>query len=295
MTDTNPTAMTDAPIADIIGILTGEFYSELLIEAVEEAQRRRDEIIPHLIDLILQATERARAGKNQENIGHQLAIYLLTEFQAKEALPAIVEVLTLAHDGALDVFGEAVSGDLNRIITTLASDQLDLIDELISNRAINVYLRWEMLQYCLLLVRDGRLTREEAVARLCRHLSEMLEADDREFTGSDYEFVSAIIVELSKLAPPEAMDAIKAAFDRNLVDASIVDLDFVERCVAEGDAGFQRNVKQCPTTGINDAFIELNRLGFFFDPQSRCKLTGNIDDRVAQRDGRTGGRSSFAN
>ena len=69
--------------------------------------------------------------------------------------------------------------DLDKIVlAALAGDRLEVLHQLIRDQGLNEYVRWEGAQAYLLLVRDGRLTRLEAVQRLQQHLREAIQRDD---------------------------------------------------------------------------------------------------------------------
>jgi hypothetical protein len=82
-------------------------------EAVlRQCQRHSVEVTPYLIRSIEQATERIRAGEPVEESVHLFALYLLWEFQAKEALPAIVAAISLPGERPFALFGDSITEDL---------------------------------------------------------------------------------------------------------------------------------------------------------------------------------------
>jgi len=68
---------------------------ELPVEAIREARRCRNAIIPKLIQVLQTASAAVRSGATHEGQAPFFALFLLTEFQAKEALPAILEAVSL--------------------------------------------------------------------------------------------------------------------------------------------------------------------------------------------------------
>src|SRR5262249_13870036 len=147
--------------------------------------------------------------------------FLLTEFQAKEALPAIVDAVSLPDDLTEALFGDVVTEVLARMLACLAADETDVLDGLISNRQVNEYVRWAAADAVVLLVRDGRLTREDAVARLRRHLRNSLDTDDRPVVGP-------LVITLENLGAKEAYAEIVEAFDRVMIDKRLIDLKCVD-------------------------------------------------------------------
>lgn len=250
-----PTAENGTGIPEIEAVVAelNQEYSGVLPEAaLREAQRRREEITPRLIRLLRDAAATVRAGEELTGNGHLFALFLLTEFRAKDALPAIIEAVSLPDDGAFELFGDAVTEDLSGVLAALADDSLATIDEMIANRSLNEYVRWSAAQTYLHFVRDGRLTRDEAVQRLRQRLSEAITNRDRAIAGP-------LISELVNYSPREAFDEIKAAFANRLVERSLVTMKDVERSISEGEACVQRALKICPPTGVEDTVEELSQ------------------------------------
>jgi len=229
---------------------------ELPVVAIHEARKFRNEIVPKLIEILQEASAKARSGMKREGQSPFFALFLLTEFQAREALPAILEAVSLPGELPFDLFGDAITSVLARVLASLAGDRLDVLDQLIRDQELNQYVRWEGAQAYLLLVRDGRLTRLEAVQRLQRHLREAIQRDD-------YAIAGPLVSQLARLAPKEAYDDIAAAYRHGLVETILVTLEDVERNIAEGDAGFRRWQASCDPTGIADTIVELETWAAF--------------------------------
>lgn len=248
--------MSDSDLDLIVAELDAEFTGRFPEQAIRAAQLRRDEIKPRLIELIRGATEVVRSGKVLERNGHLYAVFLLTEFGAKEALPAILEAISLPEDGPFDLFGDAVTEDLRKVLAALAVDMPEVIDALIADPAINEYVRWAAAHCYLHWVRDGRITRDEAV----RKLGELLH--DARMAGDGIS-ASFLVSELVSLAPAEVLDEIRAAYDQQLIEEILVSLEHVEQSIAEGEALIQWSLEDCAPTGIEDTVAELRNWASF--------------------------------
>ena len=214
---------------------------KLPVAAIREAREHRDLMVSRLIEVLREATAAARAGDVPEGNAHFFAIFLLTEFRAEEALPAMIEAFSLPGELPFDLFGDAVTSTLARILAVFASDHLEVIEGLIGDRSLNEYVRWEAAQTFLYLVRDGRMSREDAVRRLQQHLREAIDREDEPVIGE-------LISELVSFAPKEALEDITEAYRRGLVDTGLVNMDSVERSIAEGEG---RVRKEAPTVSVH--------------------------------------------
>jgi Protein of unknown function (DUF1186)/SEC-C motif len=182
--------------------------------ALRTCQKHRELVTPRLIEVLQEAVRLGREGIVREGNAHFFALFLLTEFEAKEALQVILELYSL-RDPVLDsLLGGAVTETTRRVLAILAGDQPDLIESLVANQQLDDFVRWEAAAALCQLVRDGRMPRADGLGRLVRQLRSAAAAND---TWG----VTIVICELDHLNPLEYQDEIKTAFDRKLVDESI--------------------------------------------------------------------------
>ena len=226
--------------------------SVLPVEAIREARQHRDLMIARLIDVIKEATDKVRAGNKVEKNGHFFALFLLSEFRAEEALPTILEAVSLPGDKPFDLFGDAITSTLARILSQFAGNRPEVMDGLIANRELNEYVRWEGAQAYVYVVRDGLLSRDEAVERLQQHLHRAVEQEDTEITGP-------LVSVLCSFAPQEALELITEAYNRELVEPFLVCLEDVHQSIDEGELRVQKDLNSCLPTEIEDTVEELGR------------------------------------
>ena len=248
-------------VDEIIAELDAPYSGKLPERALRAAQERREEITPRLIELIRKAAAAVLAGDSPEGDGHLFALFLLTEFQAKESLPAILEAVSLPDEGPFELFGDAITENLSSVLAALTVDTPEIIDELIRDESINEYVRWEAAQTYLHRVRDGRLTRDEAVQRLREHLQHAIATEDAELGN-------ALCSELLNYSPHEAADEIREAFRLDLVECGFIAPEDLEKTLAEGDARLRKSLDRCPPTGVPDAVEELREWAAFQDEPS---------------------------
>lgn len=236
----------------------------LPVEAIRAARSHRELMIPRLIAAIRDATARAREGSPPKGEAHFFALFLLIEFKAEEAFPAIVEAFSLPDEWPSDLFGDAVHSIWTIALALFAAERPEFIDGLISDRALNQYVRWNAAETYVHLVRDGRLTRAEAVERLRRLLRDATEQEDTEVAGG-------LVCALLSFAPVEALDDLRAAFDREVVDTCLVDWGSVERSIDEDSDEMRKSLDRCPPTKI-DTIEELQHWAAFREEPSKWPL-----------------------
>lgn len=242
--------------------------------ALRFCQQHREIATPFLIRSIEKATERALAGDEFVGDAHWIGLYLLWESQAKEALPAILTALRLPRDRDSDLFGDAVTEAIPRILATLAPDQLDLIEELIGNRELDPFVRWAAADSLKYLVRDGLLSMQEAVEVLRRRLSENL-MDPQVYV------TEALIITLCDLDPRPAETEIKAAFGSGVVDETMIDRKFVEQAIAAGGLA-EKEFAGLPPTRLDDA-VEHMRQFYCFNPRPPVRTESSAFTQSPER------------
>jgi hypothetical protein len=238
-------------------------FDHLPEEALRSCQQHRELVIPRLIEVMQEAVRLGREGSVRQGNAHFFALFLLTEFQAKEALPVVLEALSL-RDPVLDgLFGGAVTEVTRRVLATLAGDQPDLIESMILNRNLDDFIRWEAACALCQLVRDEQLSRAEAVERLARQLRTASHAED-------WWGVTIVVCEIGELNPLEVQEEIKAAFDHKLVDESIIRWSTFENSLLKPDQpGVCPELSTWEPAAITDTVAELQTWHCFSDEAHR--------------------------
>lgn len=238
---------------DVERIVTGlkDCHSAIPREAIEQARRQREAIVPRLIDELNAIVAAARRGILPDGPFTNIASYLLSEFQAREALPTLLELITLPGNLPEDLLEEDLTETMSRILPQLGGDDWEVIDAVIHDPKVNEYSRWAVATGYEHLVRAGKMTRDEAVRRLEHHLRDAIDrGDDRIGTG--------LVLTLCNLGGRAAYDTIAEAFEAGIVDPHMTNLQEVEEELGEGDYTEKRQ-SHLPPTGITDTIAELQR------------------------------------
>jgi hypothetical protein len=242
------TGAIDDELWRIVADLEGE-PGTLPVAAIEEARQHRDLITPYLVDAIREASVHVQTGQLESNV-HFIALFLLSEFQSEEGFYEIMTAMSLPGDLPFDLFGDAVTEDLAKILAQFAGDRPELLDDLIANRNLNEYVRWEAAQTYIYLVRDGRMERDEAVDRLRKQLRQSLDRGES-------DMITHLVTELTRFGAREALEEIQKAFESQVVETYMIDFETAERELTDGDATFRKAIERCPPTGIQDTIAEL--------------------------------------
>jgi hypothetical protein len=257
--------LASAEIDSLIAELDAEEW-RLPESAIVRIRELRELAIPRLLDAVRNATALARLGRPPAGNAHFFALFLLAEFRANEALPTILEAMSLPGELPFDLFSDAVTEILARVIADLADDPRATADVLIRDPRVNEYVRWEGAETYVFLVRDGRLSPEEAVEGLRQHLRAALDAHDD-------EIVPFLISVLTCLGPREAMAEIEEAFTRELIDPLFMKLSHVREAIKEGPKNVRRALNRCAPAGIVDALHELRQWAEVREPDQSPALS----------------------
>lgn len=231
--------------------------------AIRHLREHREAAIPRLIETIDAARRAWLADEAVLGNAHFFALFLLSELDAREALPVIIEALSLPGEGPFDLFGDAIDEIVPRILAAFCAEKQELIDGLIRNRDCNPYVRWGAMNVLVYFIRDGVLERSAAVERLRGHLAKAMQA------GED-DIVSFLVATLEDLAAVEALEEIRQAFEARMVDEGLTNWARVQKSVRDPEQTLEKTLEQLETTGIPDLIDELRTWACFSEkPEPR--------------------------
>lgn len=221
-------------------------------DEIREIQDHRELFLAPLSQCIEEASEGFRTNGDVEGNAHIIAFFLLTEFRDHSAWPAIRDAITLPGDGPSDLYGDAITEDLHRALAVFAAEQTTRLDDLISNREVDVYVRSAAMKTFMLLVRDEKMTREEAAQRLLGHLRAAIADPD------DSYFIDSLIWNLSEFGTEFGLEEARFAFEHGLAEESLCGLEDVEENYEGGEDLFRESQVNCDMTGFLDTVEELD-------------------------------------
>jgi len=200
-----------------IEINTGNFPEDQLKELIE----RKDEAIPLLINILKDVPNNLDKYLQPTAFIHIYAAYLLAQFRCKEAFPLFIEIMKLQGETPHDLYGDAITEDAGRIMTSLYNGDISAIKEIIESEKVDEYVRGQGI-YCLVnLAINDILDRSIVIEYMTQLLNGRLQDRNPDVLGS-------IIIALDDLYPEESYEAIKKVFEVDEVDEFLVCLDDIK-------------------------------------------------------------------
>jgi len=243
---------------------------KLPIAAIKEVREHRDIFVPLLMRSLEQAILRVRNGDEPEEDASFFAVFLLTELEVTEAFPILLEVLRLPDEGPFELLGDGVHDLVAPILALFSGGNTGEIGGIVLDSNVNMYVRWSAAKAYKYLVRDGLISRQIAVDALHRHFQECVEDEDQ-------DMLAPLACELGDLAAETAVETIRSAYQRQLVDESVVGLAFIESQIAAGEETVKRELEYCRPTGMPDTITELSRWASFREEPSRVRSKNSAE------------------
>jgi len=197
-------------------------------QAIQEAIAKQEQITPELLKILEYATQNVEElVERMGYIAHIYAMFLLAQFRERRAYPLIVNFYSIPGEITLDLTGDVVTEDLDRILASVSGGDIGLMTELVENEQANEYVRNAALRGLVILVARGEQSREDIVA--------YFQSLYRGKLPREYLHIwSELVFTSTYLYPEEVLDDIKQAFKDGLIDGMYIDFEFVEDVLADG-------------------------------------------------------------
>ena len=243
----------DAEFDSIIAALDKPYDGILPVAALRAAQANQPQIIPRLLELIRNSVTKLAAAPGEDPTdGALMAMLLLMEFDAVDAIPEIFEIFARPDFDSFRLFDDLLSELFPAFLARNATpEHLALLDGLIANREAETSLRWTAVNTHAYLVCLGKLSREEAAARLIAQLNTACDLKDANIAGP-------IVEELYTIAPPEAAEAIARAYQLDLVDRSLVREEDIAEAIRRGEPHYRGKLAKLSCESHGDTVEELS-------------------------------------
>lgn len=219
--------MTDAKIKEILAAL--EFNDGAYQrEAVDAAIALKEEIIPHLIDILEELlADPAKFVDEPRYFAHIYAVILLAHFKVHQAHQLIVDIFSLPEEFVSPLLGDTITEDLPTLLYRTCGGSVEQIKGLVLNKVAYDFCRSSALRALNFAVVGGIVSREE----ILEFYSSLFSGEEVEPVSDFWSFVASAVYEIY---PEELMDVIKQAYQNDLIWSGYIGLDSFERALKQG-------------------------------------------------------------
>lgn len=200
-------------------------------EALEQATAQKDEITPHLLKILERVADDPDEALDQDDTAYLYALYLLAQFRETRAYPLIFRIASLPPKTVDALLSDTITEGLPKILASVCGGDASLIMRLAENAEAEQFTRGSALHALLTLTLSGDKSRDEVMS----YYSGMFDATLMEEPSEERWVVLSTLAHCAtELCPEELYDKIKEAFENGLLDKFMVDLEEVDKYMAEG-------------------------------------------------------------
>ena len=200
-------------------------------EALEQAVAQKDEITPHLLRILERVADEPDEVLERDEPSYYYALYLLAQFRETRAYPVVARIASLPPETVDALLGDTITEGLPKILASVCGGDASLITRLAENPEAEKYARGSALFALLALVASGDKSRDEVMNYYSRLFDAMLKEEPSEERET---VLTALIDCATELYPEELYGRIKKAFEDELIDEFIIDLEDIDEKMAEG-------------------------------------------------------------
>lgn len=200
-------------------------------EALEQATARKEEITPHLLKILERVGNDPDGALGREDSAYLYALYLLAQFRETRAYPLIVRIASLPPETVDELLGDTITEGLPKILASVCGGDTSLITRLAENAEAEKFTRGSALSALLALVLSGDKSRDEVMS----YYSRLFDALLKEEPSEEREVVLTTIAHCAtELCPKELYDRIIEAFENEVIDDFMTDLEEIDEKMAAG-------------------------------------------------------------
>lgn len=179
------------------------------------------------------------------------SLYLLAYFREKQAYPLIIDLFSTPDDTALELTGNMFIEDLGRILASVCSEDISLIQHMIENNSVHQLLRASAIESLVVLVAVGIKSRMEIIS----YFQSLYQGGLERSPSLVWNSLTACCVDLY---PEEVFEDIIQCFHDELIDESYIDLDQVEEALdMDREEALEKLLLMPDYTLIDDIFKEI--------------------------------------
>ena len=240
-------------------------------KAIEAAISQREEITPALLCALEQAIEWVcDHGCDDEEAERRgaachCALYLLAQFRETKAYPLVVKLSRLPEDTLDFIIGDTMTETLDRILASVCGGDSSLIEGLIEDPDVCVYVRAAAVTALKILVAVGAKPRDEVMTYYKSLFNGRLE---RSYSCVWEDLISCA----TRLHPEDAYEEIMAAFDDGLVEDFYMAMEDVDKVRRMSREKVLARLATATQGYIEDSYKELRSWGYYDEDYYREQL-----------------------
>jgi hypothetical protein len=190
-------------------------------EALEAAIERREESIPHLLQVLVWVVRNPEEANDAKPVYmlHLFALYLLAQFRETRAFPWILQLFRLPLYETLT--GDLATGGLAQILASTCGGDLAPIQALIEDQTADEWVRGAAVQALAVLVVQGLQPRE----LIARYYSDLFLSRLERVPGNVWDNLISVCTDLRM---SEHLDAIRELYEQDIADPWHIELEVVE-------------------------------------------------------------------
>lgn len=219
---------------------------------IQQIIERKEEAIPCLLQIMNDLKEDyTKVIDSPTRIDFIYSYYLLAQFRVKELFPIMIDILSSPSAKCEEIFGDAITEDMGRILASVYNGEIGLLQRLIENTRANQYARGQALIAMVTLVFDGQLSREFVMD----YLKELMNERHEEIS---YYLNAEIVCSCDDLYPEEVYTDIQRLYDDQVVEAFVIGMNSIDRTLKQTkEAVLQKNQQAYKFQLITDTIKEL--------------------------------------
>ena len=222
-------------------------------EALELAVAQKDEITPHLLKILERVADNPDEVLDQDDSSYYYAIFLLAQFRETRAYPLVVRIASLPPETVDALLGDTTTEGLPKILASVCGGDTSLITQLAENAGAEKFVRGSALNALLALVLSGDKSRDEVMSYYSRLFDETLKEEPSE---AREVVLTTLALCATELCPEELYDKIKEAFENELIDEFVIDLDDVDEKMAAGKKAVLPRLRENPHFQLVESVVK---------------------------------------
>lgn len=198
---------------------------------------------PLLLTALDEVVEDPTIGTEHDNyMLHLYALYLLAQFRERRAFPKIIELISLPPNDVDSLLGDVITESLPDILYSTYNGDLSLLQNVIENPKVYLFVRGSALDVVGKLYSDGKITPEYLVSYLRQIIARR--TYDLPTETDFYAFIQNIVAEHRLV---DMVGDIKRLYEENLIDVTNFGdydefLNWMEECDGGGRVKYIEDV-----------------------------------------------------